>query len=260
MSVHAAFAAGLLQPVLPAPALLHAVDAAAREHRYAVHRNNTTQALVRAFENAYPVVRALVGADCFAHAARECARAIPPRTPVLAEHVQAFPAFLATTPLPDAVPYLADVARLEAACLRVFHAADATALDTAAWRDLQADPQRLAGARLRLHPACAWLACTHAAVDLWQAHIRADSPASVDLDGLDPERAQDALLWRDDDGFVQVVALPPGCASALDALHAGEPLLHALSGLPADVVGVLLAHLAGDGVVHHIQDPAPEAA
>lgn len=260
MSAHAAFAAGLLQPVLPAPPLLHAVDAAAREHRYAVHRNNATHALVRAFEDAYPVVRALVGADCFAHAARDCARAIPPRTPVLAEHAQVFPAFLATTPLPDAVRYLADVARLEAACLRVFHAADATALDVAAWRDLQADPQRLAGARLRLHPACTWLACRHAAVDLWQAHIRAERPELTDLDGLDPDRAQDALLWRDHDGLVRVVALPPGCAAALDALHAGERLLHALSGLPADVVGVLLAHLAGDGIVIDLIEHSTEQA
>ncbi len=259
MNAHAAFAAGLLQPTLPAPAVLHAVDAATREHRYAVHRNNTTHALVRAFEEAYPAVRALVGADCFAHAARACARAIPPRTPVLAEYVGVFPAFIADSPLADALPYLADVARLEAACLRVFHAADAPSPPLDAWQRLQAHPQRLAATRLRLHPACAWLACSHAAVDLWQAHMRAESPESADLAGIDPDHAQDALLWRDDDGLVQVAALPPGCAAALEALQAGAALLPVLSVLPGDAAATLLAHLAGDGVVTDILVPSAEA-
>jgi hypothetical protein len=259
MNAHADFAAGLLQPTLPAPAVLHAVDAATREHRYAVHRNNSTHALVGAFEDGFPVLRALVGADCFAHAARACARAMPPRTPVLAEHVQVFPAFIADGPLVDALPYLADVARLEAACLRVFHAADAPSPPLDTWQRLQADPQRLAATRLRLHPACAWLACTHAAVDLWQAHMRAESMESADLAGLDPDQAQDALLWRDDDGLVQVAALPPGCAAALDALQAGAALLPVLSRLPGDAAATLLAHLAGDGVVTDILVPTVEA-
>ena len=202
---------------------------------------------------------AVVGADCFAHAARACARAIPPRTPVLAEHVQVFPAFIADGPLVDALPYLADVARLEAACLRVFHAADAPSPPLDAWQRLQADPQRLAATRLRLHPACAWLACTHAVVDLWQAHMRAASMESADLAGIDPDHAQDALLWRNDDGLVQVAALPPGCAAALDALQAGAALLPVLSRLPGDAAATLLAHLAGDGVVTDILVPTVEA-
>lgn len=259
MNAHAAFAAGLLQPTLLPPSVLSAADAHARAHRYAVYRNNSMHALVRAFEDSYPVLRALLGADCFAPVARACVRAMPPHTPVLAEYVQVLPGFIAASALVDEFPYLPDVARLEAACLRVYHAADAPSLPASAWRALQADPTRLAEARLRLHPACAWLACTHAAVDLWQAHMRAERPGLAELDGIDPDRAQDALLRRDDDGQVRVVALPPGCAAALAALHAGSALLPTLAMLPGEAAGALLAHLAGEGIVAGLLDPNRES-
>lgn len=255
MNVHAGFAAGLLQPAQPVPAGLRGADPRSRAHRYAVYRNNTTSALLAAFAAAYPVLRALLGAECFAHAARECARARPPRTPVLAEYVQVLPGFLATTPLLATLPYLLDVARLEAACLRVFHAADAEALPAAAWQALQADPQRLALAHVRLHPACAWLDCTHAAASLWQAHMRAERPELAELDGINPDVAEDALAWRDPAGRVQVAALPKGCARALDALQSGTPLLQALSPLPAVACAALLAQLAGAGVVIAVLAP-----
>ena len=57
MNGHADFAAGLLRPERPVPQALHAADPQAREHRYAVYRNNTTSALIAAFAAAYPVLR-----------------------------------------------------------------------------------------------------------------------------------------------------------------------------------------------------------
>lgn len=256
MNAHADFAAGLLQPARPAPAGIAASDARAREHRYAVYRNNTTSALLAAFAAPYPVLRALLGVDCFAHAARECAHAHPPRTPVLAEYVQAFPEFIASTPLMATLPYLADVARLEAACLRVHDAADADPLPASAWLELQADPTVLGRARVRLAPACAWLSCTHAAADLWLAHMRAVRPELAELDGIDADAAQDVLVWRDSTGLVQVAALPTGCAPALDALQQGEPLLQAVAMLSPQACAVLLAHLTGDGLAFAVRfDP-----
>lgn len=256
MNAHADFAAGLLQPARPAPAGIAARDARAREHRYAVHRNNTTSALLAAFAAAYPVLRALLGADCFAHAARECARAHPPRTPVLAEYVQVFPEFIATTPLMAELPYLADVARLEAACLRVHDAADVDPLPASAWIELQADPARLGHACVHLHPACAWLSCTHAAADLWLAHMRVARPELAELDAIDPDAAQDVLVWRDPAGRVQVAALPTGCALALDAMQQGQPLLQAVAALSPQACTVLLAHLTGDGLAFAVRlDP-----
>lgn len=248
-ALHAGFAVGLLHPAMAAPPAIRSDTAGGREHRYAVYRNNATMALLRAFEAGYPVLRALLGVDCFLHLARECARAQPPRTPVLAEYVQVLPGFIATTPLAETLPYLVDVARLEAACLQVFHAADADPMPAAQWQALSADPVALDEARLRLHPATAWLACTHAAADLWRAHLSAERMELADLEGIDVAAAQDALAWRDPAGRVQVAALPAGCARALDALQAGTPLLQALSPLPAAACTALLAQLAGAGLV-----------
>ena len=245
MNAHGAFAAGLLDPDVPPPEAVRARDARTRGHRYAVYRNNATHALVRAFEDSFPVLRALLGADCFALLARDCARARPPRTPVLVEYVPVLVAHLSVQPALAAWPYLLDVARVEAACLRVAHAADAMPVPAAAWQALLADPPRLAEARVRLHPATAWIACRHAAADLWQAHGRAAQPELAVLDGIDPSHAQDVLVWRDADDTVRVAALPTGCAAALDALHAGAPLLQALSSLPPADCAALLSLLAG---------------
>jgi hypothetical protein len=247
-ALHAGFAVGLLHPGMAAPQAILSATASGREQRYAVYRNNATMALVHAFESGYPVVRALLGEDCFLQLARDCARLHPPRTPVMAEYVGLLPCFLDGTPLAAALPYLVDVARLEAACLQVFHAADGDALPASAWLDLQADPARLARACVSLQPACAWMPCAHAAADLWLAHMRAAQPELAELEGIDVEAAQDVLVWRDPAGRVLVAALPSGCASALDALQAGEPLLRALSTLPPQACAALLAHLAGDGL------------
>jgi hypothetical protein len=119
--------------------------------------------------------------------------------------VQVFPAFIATT---RSGRFSADVARREAACLRVHDAADADPLPASAWIELQADPARLGLACVHLHPGCAWLSCTHAVADLWLAHMRAVRPELAELDHIDIDAAQDVLAWRDPAGRVQVAALP----------------------------------------------------
>jgi hypothetical protein len=181
----------------------------------------------------------------------------------MAEYVGLLPRFLARTPLATALPYLVDVARLEAACLRVFHAAEADALPASAWLELQADPSRLGRTCVHLQPACAWLSCTHAVADLWLAHMRAARPELAELDGIDIDTAQDALAWRDRSGRVQVAALPTGCARALDALQAGESLLQALATLTPQACAVLLALITRDGLavaVHLDSDTVAEAS
>lgn len=260
MSAHAGFAAGLLQPLQPAPSGWHGRAAQDGELRYAVYRNNVTHALVGAFEAAYPVLRALLGAGCFAQLARDCARAQPPRTPVLSEYVAVLPAFIATTSLLAELPYLRDVGWLEATCLRVYHAADATPLSAAAWRALRDDPQHLASAVLQLHPACDWRACTHAAADIWLAHRRVDNPELAEMADVDVDAPQDVVVWRDCDDRVRVTALPSGSASVFDALAAGTPLLQALAGVPAQTCAAVLAQLAEAGMVLALRSaPAAEA-
>ena len=84
-----------------------------------------------------------------------------------------------------------------------------------------ADPQRLAATRLRLHPACGWLACTHAAVDLWQAHTAPRRWNRPTLRASIPTMRDDALLWRDGDDPGAGRHIAARLRTALDALQAG---------------------------------------
>jgi hypothetical protein len=93
--------------------------------------------------------------------------------------------------------------------------------------------------------------------------MRAESPELAELENLDVDAAQDALIWRDPAGRVQVAALPTGCARALDALQRGEPLLQAFAALSPQACGALLGHVTRDGLavaVHVDSDTIAEAS
>lgn len=218
----AAFAEALASPAAPAPPGLRG----ARSQRgFAVHRNTFVVTLVDALAEAFPVVRALVGDDFFRAMARTCVLASPPRTPVVAEYAIEFPARVATFAPAAKVPYLADVARIEALRIRAFHAADARPMAQEDFLGLCADPRRLAAARVALHPACGWFRARHAVQAIWDAH-QGDAPAT--LAHIDIARAQDVLVARPHHA-VHVAALPSGATALLDALRIGLPLAAAFA-------------------------------
>jgi hypothetical protein len=100
--------------------------------------------------------------------ARVFVEAHPPETPVLMEYGAAFPLFLQAFPPVAGLPYLCDVARLELARGRAYHAADdpPVALDQMA-AAAQADPE---GLRLRLHPSAGLIASRWPVVSIWRAN------------------------------------------------------------------------------------------
>lgn len=230
-AMHAGFAAALLDPAHAAPRALHGPHAA---RRFDVHRNNVVASLCDALAAAFPVVAALVGDDCFGALARDYARAHPPRSPQLRLHGARLPAFVANRASLRGLPWLADVARLEWLRMRAFHARDAQAVPPSAFAALAADPARLAGTRVRLHPACRWLRSPHAVHAIWYAHQAGD--ATRRLSRVDPGRAEDVLVLRP--AFdVSVQRLPAGGVALLRALRRGAALGPAL----------LDAMQAGDG-------------
>ncbi|MEZ0472421.1 putative DNA-binding domain-containing protein [Luteimonas salinilitoris] len=217
------FAAALRVPTRRAPTGLKAAGRADAERRFAVHRNNFVVTLIDALAEAFPVTQALVGVEFFRAMARECVLTPPPRTPVLTDYAIDFPRFVAGF-LPAAeIPYLADVATIEALRIHAYHAADATPIPEAAYRELFAAPERLASARVMLHPACRWLASRHAAYSIWRAHQGLHDLSDADLAGIDVEQAEDVLVARPSFEVV-VTDLPPGAIAFLDALRNGEPL------------------------------------
>ena len=254
-----AFAAALLLPALRVPAGLRAggrpdSERGDAERRFAVHRNNFVVTLVDALAESFPVTRALVGPEFFRAMTRERVLSAPPRSPVLVDYAVDFPDFIAHFQPSASVPYLADVARIEASRIRAYHAADAAALPDAAYRELFAAPERLASARLRLHPACHWFHSRYAVYSIWRAHQGMQDLSEATLENVDVERPEDVLIARPAFDVI-TTGLPAGALTLLDALRNGQPLAlalqeaHASSGSLADstvddsaLLAVLIRH------------------
>ena len=183
------------------------------ERRFAVYRNNVAVSLTEALAARFPVIRRLVGEAFFTPLARLFAETNRPASPVLSEWGEGFADFLADFPPLAAYPYMADVARIEFARGRAYHAADAAPITPAALATT--DPGRL---RLTLHPSVTLLRLSHPAVSIWARN----QPGSDGLPlGQGPETA---LILRDAAFQVPVHAIGPGDAAFLDALLASHPL------------------------------------
>lgn len=200
------FAAALLDPDHPLPPGLVTWNGSDAAVRFGVYRNNVAVSLAGALADTFPVTRELVGAAFFDAMAGCFVAAEPPRSPVLTEYGDAFPAFVAAFPPAAGLPYLADLARLELARVRAYHAAEAEALGAEDLSGYLGDPDRLPGACLILHPSLAVLVSDHAIVSLWAAH-----QGRGRIEEVDPGRPESALILREGD---DVVVLPVGRGTA----------------------------------------------
>ncbi|MDB5458959.1 MAG: hypothetical protein JWO72_700, partial [Caulobacteraceae bacterium] len=87
----------------------------AADEALGLHRNTVLCALTNALRLTFPTVDALVGEAFFDQAARSFIDQQPPAQAWLTGYGAAFPEFLDRYPLAAGLPYLADVARLDAA-------------------------------------------------------------------------------------------------------------------------------------------------
>lgn len=221
--LQADFAACLLDPARPAPAGLRAWNGSDVSARLAVHRNNVVSSLIDALADTFPVVQAMVGAEFFRAMASVFVRRSPPRSPILARYGDSFPDFVAHFAPAQAVPPLADLARLEAARVRAHHAADAEPVDAGTVARAMAAGDRIGELRLQLHPSVSLIESPHAVVSLWAAH-------QGEGEGVVPavDRAEGGLILRA--GLeVVVLALPRGACAFIDAVQGGRPLGEAAS-------------------------------
>lgn len=90
--------------------------------RFEIHRRHFIRSITASLENTFPAVVSLVDARFFAFAADAFIRAQPPVSPCLFDYGAELADFLEAFPACAALPYLGDVARLEWAMHRVFHA------------------------------------------------------------------------------------------------------------------------------------------
>lgn len=174
-----------------------------------VYRNNAAHARVETLTACYPAVRQLLGEACFTTLALDMAARAPVAVADPVAWSRQLPAFIATTPLAAELPYLADVARIEAAIVDAASAADATPPDPA----LLADAERLACCTIGLASGTAVLRSEWPALAIWQAQ-RDGSDTIGDV--------ADCVVFRD--GLaVEAVALSRTDADALALLASRCP-------------------------------------
>lgn len=187
------------------------------EQHLQIYRNNVFESLTGALKAVYPVVERLVGEGFFRFAADGYIRRHPPHSGNLHDFGEHYAEFLSGFAPAAALPYLADVARLEWAWHEAYHAADADRLDPQRLVDVA--PQQHGGLRFTLHPSARLLNSAYPVLRIWQANQDGATEQIIDLN----EGSVRLLVMRRD-LRVEIEALPAGEHALLLALAQGAPL------------------------------------
>lgn len=209
------FAQALLHAKRPLPAGITTARGQADASRFAVYRNNVFVGLTKALAQRFPVTERLVGAEFFTAMARLYAQDNKPASPLIIDYGDDFPDFIAGFEPAAELVYLADVARLEAAWTRAYHAADAPSLDLA--RLAAIPPEALPHVRLAAHPSAALIHSRHPVGSIWGAH-QSETVPPVAAWGTE------AVLVVRPDMDVKVHIVPTQDGIFAQALFAGAPL------------------------------------
>jgi hypothetical protein len=208
------FATALLQPGAT-PRGTTTARGAPDPARFAVYRNNVVAGLSKALEQRFPVTARLVGEEFFRGMARAFIAGHRPHSPLIADYGDELPGFIESFDAAAAVPYLADVARIEMLWTRAYHAADAVPIGVEALAGVAAEA--LPTLRLGGHPSAALIRSAYPAGSIWGAHHQ-DVPGSVGH-----ARPETILVVRPD-ADVTVHVLPAEDAAFAEALFGGATL------------------------------------
>ncbi len=184
MRLQRAFAEAILSGDAPVPAAIREASGPAHASRFGVYRNNVIAGLINAVSVRYPVVRKLLWDDAFNRVAHQYVVSEPPRSPVLLQYGESFPKFLRGIGRGAAAYYLADVAEIESARTRAYHAIDAAPLSREAFNAVPTDewPEL----HIALQPSVALLKSDFPVVSIWRTNLYANDNA---LDVWKPECA-----------------------------------------------------------------------
>ncbi|HLE93254.1 MAG TPA: putative DNA-binding domain-containing protein [Sulfuricaulis sp.] len=181
-----------------------------------VYRNNVIESLTSALQAVYPVVTRLVSEGFFRYASAGYIAKYPPRSGNLHEFGGHFGDFLAVFSPTRELVYLPDVARLEWARHRAYHAADCIPLD---FETLAAVPPSEYGNLIfRLQPSAHLITSAYPVLRIWEVNqqgYEGDSTVSLDEGGVS------LLVIRRSE--VEIEALSTGELALLSAIAAGRP-------------------------------------
>ena len=212
------FRAAILDPERPAPAGLTDPQGRPAGRRFDVYRNNVTVSLTEALRQAFPAILKLVGDEFFTAMAREHLRAHPPTSPLMMFYGEEMPAFLESFPPVAHLGYLPDIARLELALRRSYHAADAPPIDPTVLGALP--PDALVASRFGFAPALRLVRSRWPIHGIWSANMRGTPAPKAAV-------AEDVLVVRPDfDPDPRL--LPAGAGRFIDDLMNGDTVGEAL--------------------------------
>jgi Putative DNA-binding domain len=198
--------------------------------------------------NRFPVVRRLLGDAFFKSMVRAYAVADPACSPVMLPLGESFPTFIDHFEPARAIPYLADMARLELARALARRAAVVASLGPDAFAAATLD--RLGGMQVRLHPSLSVVASLHPIYSIW--HMNRNplrfTPASPFV--------SEAVLVSRPRLRVRTCGITHGDAAFIFALKAGYRLADAMSAAvhvvagarPADTLAMLIGARAVTGL------------
>jgi hypothetical protein len=209
------FAEAILFDDQPIPLTIRAASGVAAASRFGVYRNNVIAGLSNAIAARYPVVRRLLSPETFSVIARMYATAEPPRSPLLMLFGDTFPQFLRRIGDGPPTEYVADIAELEAARTRAYHAADMAPVSGA---DLaQLDPEEIHDLKLIFHPSLSLLRSRFPIVTVWETN-------TAGADALITQWRHEAALVARPDLDVEVWRLSLGAYEFLAAMVNGHTI------------------------------------
>lgn len=191
----------------------------------AAYRRNAWANAARALAAAHPVTEAMFGAEDFARLARSLWQVQAPEQGDWSTWGQGLPGWIADSESLAEHPYLADVARLDAACDRAERAAD-QAFDGASLELLATQaPEHLYAV---LAPGATLIASEYPVVSLWQAHQADAAPELWTQARARLAAGQGELAWVWRPGWrAQCAVLPEQDRAWTEALLAGAHLAKA---------------------------------
>lgn len=206
------FADTVLNADLPTPTGVVDPRGNVSPKRFDVYRNNVVVSLIEAMCDAFPAILNITGEEFFKAVAREFVIKNPPTSPLMMFYGQGFDAFLGSFEPTQSLAFLPDVAKIEMAWRRAYHAADVDPLQASELGRLT--EEQLAAAQFSHHPSVNLIHSAYAAVDMWKVargHQPADTMSSGAQIGLICRAAYD----------VHVEAIDRPTADLLECIQTG---------------------------------------
>jgi hypothetical protein len=209
------------------------------EERLAVYAGGYPARLHEALAEQFPALAHLVGPRRFAALVRRYTAAVRLTSYSLNEAGAELPAFLLDDELSGALPFAGDLARLEWAVVRAFHAEEAAPLEAAELADWSLDDWAVA--TVRVQPSVAVLVSPWPLRALWEARETPIEAIDVDL------RSGDQVVVHRAGFAVACTSIPAAEARALSWLLSGASLGAVIERLAEDGTGAdeLVSWFAG---------------